>query len=208
MNIDIKEAHRRMLYLLQSFDTVCKKHDIDYWLDYGTLLGAIRHQGFIPLDTDTDVGMLRSDYALFLEKGVPELPQDIFFQTPETEPAMAPWSWLVEARLRDRHSRYVPDKKTPAEPMQFGGLQLDLFIYDWDGKYENVLSNSFERNLSESRIHLRLDEVEYLDTARFEGVEFPVPSGYDAYLTRCYGDYRTFPPEEERQIPEVVAWSV
>lgn len=86
--------------------------------------------------------------------------------------------------------------------------QLDLFIYDWDGKYENALSNSFERNLSESRIHLRLDEVEYLDTARFEGVEFPVPSGYDAYLTRCYGDYRTFPPEEERQIPEVVAWSV
>ena len=53
MNIDIKEAHRRMLYLLQSFDTVCKKHDIDYWLDYGTLLGAIRHQGFIPWDTDT-----------------------------------------------------------------------------------------------------------------------------------------------------------
>ena len=75
-----------MLYLLQSFDTVCKKHDIDYWLDYGTLLGAIRHQGFIPWDTDTDVGMLRSDYALFLEKGVAELPQDIFFQTPETEP--------------------------------------------------------------------------------------------------------------------------
>ena len=69
-----------MLYLLQSFDTVCKKHDIDYWLDYGTLLGAIRHQGFIPWDTDTDVGMLRSDYALFLEKGVPELPQDIFFR--------------------------------------------------------------------------------------------------------------------------------
>lgn len=100
-----------MLYLLQSFDTVCKKHDIDYWLDYGTLLGAIRHQGFIPWDTDTDVGMLRSDYALFLDKGVPELPQDIFFQTPETEPAMAPWSWLVEARLRDRHSRYVPDKR-------------------------------------------------------------------------------------------------
>ena len=64
------------------------------------------------------------------------------------------------------------------------------------------------RNLSESRIHLRLDEVEYLDTTRFEGVEFPVPSGYDTYLTRCYGDYRTFPPEEERQIPEVVAWSV
>ena len=69
-----------MLYLLQSFDTVCKKHDIDYWLDYGTLLGAIRHQGFIPWDTDTDVGMLRSDYALFLEKGVSELPQDISFR--------------------------------------------------------------------------------------------------------------------------------
>lgn len=95
MNIDIKEAHRRMLYLLQSFDTVCKKHDIDYWLDYGTLLGAIRHQGFIPWDTDTDVGMLRSDYALFLEKGVPELPQDIFFQTPKQN---LPWlhgaGWL------------------------------------------------------------------------------------------------------------------
>lgn len=95
MNIDIKEAHRRMLYLLQSFDTVCKKHDIDYWLDYGTLLGAIRHQGFIPWDTDTDVGMLRSDYALFLEKGVPELPQDIFFRLrKQNRPWLHGGGWL------------------------------------------------------------------------------------------------------------------
>lgn len=48
--------------ILLFVDKVCRKHDLDYWLDYGTLLGAVRHQGYIPWDDDLDAGMMRKDY--------------------------------------------------------------------------------------------------------------------------------------------------
>ena len=51
-----------MLEILVEFDRYCKQHDLTYFLGYGTLLGAIRHNGFIPWDNDIDVVMLRDDY--------------------------------------------------------------------------------------------------------------------------------------------------
>ncbi|MFV0585034.1 MAG: LicD family protein [Parabacteroides gordonii] len=193
-----------LVRMLKIFDYICKKHDIDYWLDYGTLLGAIRHKGFIPWDNDIDIGILRVDYELFLEKGVKELPRDIFFQNSNTDPNMASFSWLVEARLRDRYSNYLDSVKTMGNSINWhNGIQLDLFVYDQDYIYENAISNSFERNLSNSRIHLLIDEIEMLDEACFEGNLYPVPVGYQAYLLRCYGDYMELPPEKDRKYPLV-----
>lgn len=48
--------------ILRIFDEVCQKHGLQYWLDFGTLLGAVRHQGFIPWDDDMDVAMPRESY--------------------------------------------------------------------------------------------------------------------------------------------------
>ncbi len=53
--------------LLQVFDKECAKYNLRYWLDYGTLLGAVRHKGFIPWDDDMDVAMPREDYDRVLE---------------------------------------------------------------------------------------------------------------------------------------------
>ena len=68
------------LAMLDKVDTICKKHDIQYFLLNGTLLGAVRHKGFIPWDDDLDIGMLRKDYDRFMEIAQRELEEPYFIQ--------------------------------------------------------------------------------------------------------------------------------
>jgi len=64
--ISLKELQDITLELLLEFDELCQKHNLKYVLGGGSLLGAVRHQGFIPWDDDADVNMLREDYEKLL----------------------------------------------------------------------------------------------------------------------------------------------
>ena len=95
----IKELQAVALEILLEFDKLCRNKDIPYFLDCGTVLGAVRHGGFIPWDDDIDVGMLRKDYERFLAIAQHELPEFLVLQNYQTEKAP-----LVFSKIR---------KKTP-----------------------------------------------------------------------------------------------
>lgn len=65
--LTLDEMHEALLGILTEFDRVCREHDLKYTLAAGTLLGAIRHKGFIPWDDDVDVYMPRPEYEKFIE---------------------------------------------------------------------------------------------------------------------------------------------
>ena len=63
----IRDIQLANLALLKELDYVCKQNGLKYWLDFGTLLGAVRHKGYIPWDDDIDTGMMREDYDRIIE---------------------------------------------------------------------------------------------------------------------------------------------
>ena len=68
------------LDILMELDRICRKHDLRYFLDSGTLLGAVRHKGFIPWDDDIDLTMPRKDYDRLIEIASQELKSPYYLQ--------------------------------------------------------------------------------------------------------------------------------
>lgn len=116
----LRRAQLRMLDILIEFDKICKKHDIPYWLDGGTLLGAVRHGGFIPWDDDIDVDVLWEDYKK-LRKILPqELSENLFFQDWKNEKLMV----FKLCKIADKKSRFIEKEILNQLP---GGLYIDIF---------------------------------------------------------------------------------
>jgi lipopolysaccharide cholinephosphotransferase len=97
---NIKPLQQKELEILTVFANICDEHQLTYFLSDGTLLGAIRHGGFIPWDDDVDVSMPRSDYNRFLEIAKTALPNHYFIQNYHTESGMP----MVFTKLRDSHT--------------------------------------------------------------------------------------------------------
>jgi lipopolysaccharide cholinephosphotransferase len=120
----LRQIQLVQLRLLEVFHEICRRLDLRYWLDFGTLLGAVRHDGFIPWDDDLDVSMPREDFKVFVKKVHSLIPPDIFVQTMETDPYYT--SYRVELRLRDRNSTMI--RKSYDRFHQ--GIYIDVFPYD------------------------------------------------------------------------------
>ena len=90
-SFDLTKVHEVNLKLLKEIDRICRKYKIKYALDSGTLLGAVRHGGFIPWDDDVDVMFTRKNYEMFAKVVRRELPR--------TCP-----SWSRMNTMEERHS--------------------------------------------------------------------------------------------------------
>ena len=119
----LRQIQLTELYLLEVLDRICKKHSIRYCLGWGTLLGAMRHDGFIPWDDDLDVAMPRKDYKKFLKVAPAELPPNLFLQTPKSSPGVFEYF----AKVMDLSSLGLQVTSSVERPC---GLYVDVFPVD------------------------------------------------------------------------------
>ena len=110
----IRDIQLANLALLKELDYVCKENNLTYWLDFGTLLGAVRHKGFIPWDDDIDVGMLREDYDKIIE---------VFNKSSRNPDIFAGY-------VRDRNNNYI----IKIQHKKCTHLFVDIFPYDYYGE--------------------------------------------------------------------------
>lgn len=121
----IQELHEIHANMIKDFHDLCTRHEIPYWANGGTLLGAIRHKDFIPWDDDVDFGMLREDYNRFLDIAVKEYSDKYTLWTPERKNTYC----CFTPKFALNNSKFVSAfaHKTGIYDM---GIFLDIFIYE------------------------------------------------------------------------------
>lgn len=120
--LQLRRCQLKQLSMLEEIDRICQKHHIGYWLDGGTLLGAVRHKGFIPWDDDIDIAMRQEDLQRFIEVAPQELPDTLYLQSRQTEPDYP----SPVAKVRDKNSFYIEPSDDMAS--DYGkGLFIDIF---------------------------------------------------------------------------------
>lgn len=262
---DLRTVQLSCFEILKKFRDVCEQNHLQYFLAYGTLLGAVRHKGYIPWDDDIDVWMPRSDMEKFLEIANEQMrPYVINFYTIDNE-----------ASMKYRSQPCIEDHKCKVG-FNLGGKIVPGYIWidimPLDGMPENKYSRRLQCKLfslwymligfarssevgafnpsskkglkkigmelnDKLKIGKLLDVVKCLDgfenqrkkydydkskyvigtttsyiekaiflkswfgkrrEMEFEGEKFRVPFGTEKILTKLYGDYMQYPPEEAR----------
>ena len=125
--LTLREVQNAELEILVRFDEFCKKHGLHYVLYYGTLLGAVRHHGFIPWDDDIDVAMPRPDYERMLELYYDEhadLGENLFMLSGEHDDDFA----FAYAKIARSDSEILPESKLYEH--EGDGIWIDIFPID------------------------------------------------------------------------------
>lgn len=124
-NEALKQLQSVELEILVAIAQLCEKHAIRWFLDGGTLLGAARHQGFIPWDDDIDIGMLREDYEKFLAIPEHEFPAGYSLHTFDNTPGYA----AMFAKVYKDGTRFMTQETREAGCEQ--AIFVDVFPYDY-----------------------------------------------------------------------------
>jgi len=177
--INLKKGQQIMTDMLDTFHKLCKKHDLKYWLIGGTLVGQIRHKGWVPWDGDIDVGMEKSEYEKFI-KIQDELPDNLFLQD------RGNYSYILNK---------IKHKKSCYKDLLYGdlhqGLQIDIFIHDREKDNLNCTQIKYKGTC-------KIDYIYPLKEEKFEDILVYVPNDKHKYCSLEFPNYMTEPNIESR----------
>ncbi len=135
MDETLRKLQLTQLEILQVIDAFCRDHNIRYSLYAGTLLGAVRHQGFIPWDDDLDICMERTDYDRFLQTWERDRPAGYLLQNKENTPAFT----QTFTKIRKEHTAFIQYEWEAG--LYHTGIFVDVFPADRipDGRAKRLL---------------------------------------------------------------------
>lgn len=217
----LRMSQLKMLDMLKFVDEVCSINEIEYWLDSGTLLGAVRHGGFIPWDDDTDICMTRDNFDKFI-LAVSSLRGDKYFiQSNDTDDGYFP-AW---AKIRDHSYSGQVDIFIQTDKINDSLFRLSKLFYIYlveklckcpvlckinrwllfkiivpvlnaiTFRRNGYLHDEYGSVYSEKRAIKNIYPVKRIE---FEGIPLCVPGDSESYLADMYGDWMTLPPEDQR----------
>lgn len=126
----------RMLHMLEVIDAICQRHGIPYWLSGGSMLGAVRHKGFIPWDDDLDLELLRPDFLRLMQILPKELPADMRLQWHTTDSNY----FFQFAKVRDTRS-HIRENNGYDRVFRERGIFVDIFPLECQPRWVHRLSN-------------------------------------------------------------------
>ena len=139
---DLRRLQMVEFEMLVELDRICRKHKIEYFLSGGTLLGAIRHNGFIPWDDDIDVMMRRDHYNKFIEVQKKELdPEKYFFESMETDPECG----MLFSKIKRKGTKYLEVSSEKDDSRT--GIWIEVFPIDC------VKTDNFWKQLKWKRVY-------------------------------------------------------
>lgn len=168
VSYDIRKLQLVQLEMLKDIKKICVENDIKYFVIYGTLLGAVRHKGFIPWDDDIDIAMLSDDYKKFLEVCKTKLPEKYFLQNDETDleyPRI--WSKIrinntcnMEREYRRLHIHYGIDMDV-FELVSFSDNSIIFLVQKYAAYVYRLLKFEKAHNAIEDSLKRKRDTIIY-----------------------------------------------
>lgn len=153
MSTNIEQLHQADLEIVKEVVALCDRHNLMYYMLGGSMLGAIRHKGFIPWDDDIDLGMPRKDYERFLELAPQELSSHLKIVNYKTDPT---YHWYI-TRVLDTDTK-VMERVFESEG-KYTNLSIDIFPLD------GTPNNKILRKLYNFRVmaHRAMASLHYKD---------------------------------------------
>ncbi len=234
-NLTIKEIQAHLLKMAIAIKDILEGEDIPYFITYGTLLGAVRHEGFVPWDDDFDFYLFEDSYDKAIKALKEKLPAAYFVEDEESEPLyFHGWAHVKDLSTEVDFTLFPQDGIYKCK-----GLSIDLYkaylrkeseendfritqhieylnrklnkkiisekdfnfkVSDLKTKFMNNEPNGREVYIFPSPYNDRIypNELFPLKQYKFESTSFLGPNNADAFLTRCYGNYKALPPEDKR----------